>query len=131
MHGEPCFADDWRKNLKVRGILVTDARSLYDHLHKTGSIPHEGQTLLDLLAARELVEDGICEVRWVLHMIADILTKDMKVPAVAERFLSKGELSLIPSAEEAVTESHRHSLRQGQRQRKKERKARTTPNEQP
>ena len=88
MDGEPCFADDWRKDLKIKGVLVTDARSLYDHLHKTGSIPKERQTSLDLLAARELVEDGIGEVKWVsaLHMIADILTKDMKAPAVAARF---------------------------------------------
>ena len=59
MYGEPCFADDWRKELKIPGTLVTDARSLYDHLHKTGSIPKERQFLLELLAARELVEDGI------------------------------------------------------------------------
>ena len=124
IHGEPCFASDWRKGLKIPGILVTDARSLYDHLHKTGSIPRERQTLLDLLAARELVEDGICTVRWVstLHMIADILTKDMKVPAVAERFLNTGELSLVPTEEEAIVESHRQKLRQGQRQRKRDKK---------
>ena len=56
---------------------MTDAKSLYDHLNKTGSIPKERQTLLDLIAVRELVETKTVQVRWVntRHRIADILTK--------------------------------------------------------
>ena len=65
IHGEPSFSDEWRNNLTIPGILVTDAKSLFDHLNKTGSIPRERQTLLDLLAARELVEGSIVKVKWV------------------------------------------------------------------
>jgi hypothetical protein len=34
------------------GNMVTDARSLYDHLCKTGNLPTERQVLLDLLSAK-------------------------------------------------------------------------------
>ena len=58
LHGEPEIQGDWRHRLTVPGFLVTDARSLYDHMHKTGSVPTERQTLIDLLIAKDLVEAG-------------------------------------------------------------------------
>lgn len=125
LYGEPCSADDWRRKLDIMGILVSDVRSLYDHLHKTGSVPKERQTLLDLRSARELVEEGVCKVKCVstLHIIADILTTDMAVPMTAEKFLTEGLLSLIPTEEEeAQNEVHRRELRQGERRREKDRK---------
>ena len=91
IHGEPPMSDDWKYNLKVPGILVTDARSLYDHINKTGSLPSERQTLIDLLVAKDLVEPQAVKVCWVpTTQLADIFTKLMKPPAVAETFLKTG-----------------------------------------
>ena len=44
LYGEPEYGEDWRKKLKVPGNLITDAKSLYDHLGKTGSIPKDRST---------------------------------------------------------------------------------------
>ena len=105
------------------GVLVTDAKSLYDHLHKTGSVPSERQTLIDLLIAKDLHESGAVSIRWVptSYQLADILTKDMSVPPVLQRFLETGQCALVQTAEDAVQEAHRAELRYGQRQRRKER----------
>ena len=54
VHGDPDVSEGWRYRLRVPGVLVTDAKSLYDHLHKTGSVPSERQTLIDLLIAKGL-----------------------------------------------------------------------------
>ena len=52
IYGQPELRDtDWRVHLRVPGILVTDAKSLYDNLQKDGSLPAERQTLLDVLVA--------------------------------------------------------------------------------
>ena len=48
LRGEPECDSDWRRRGRVRGMLITDAKSLFDHLHKKGSIPQERQTLIDL-----------------------------------------------------------------------------------
>ena len=58
LHGEPNMQMDWRMRLKIPGVIVTDAKSLFDHLGKSGSIPTERQTLIDLLVARDLQENG-------------------------------------------------------------------------
>ena len=58
LYGEPDLSGDWRMQLKVPGLVVTDAKSMYDHLSKSGSIPTERQTLIDLLVARDLHENG-------------------------------------------------------------------------
>ena len=55
---------DWRVHLRVPGILVTDAKSLYDHLQEDGSLPAERQTLLDVLVAKDLVEQKCIDIRW-------------------------------------------------------------------
>ena len=79
LFGEPGLHSGWKSQLKVPGIMVTDARSVFDHLKKTGSIPTERQVMLDLLAAKEMVEEGEVKIRWVptQHMLADPLTKVM------------------------------------------------------
>ena len=51
LFGEPENLKDWRYRLKIPGVMVTDAKSLFDHLRTTGSIPKERQTLIDLLVA--------------------------------------------------------------------------------
>ena len=123
LYGEPPTHEEWRYRLKVPGILVTDARSLYDHINKTGSLPSERQTLIDLLVAKDLVEANAVKVCWVptTHQLADMFTKIMKLPSIAESFLKTGQYSLVQTISESQTEDHRASLRQAQRQRRKDR----------
>ena len=57
LYGQPELRyTDWRVHLRVPGILVTDANSLYDNMQKGASLPAERQTLLDVLVAKDLVE---------------------------------------------------------------------------
>ena len=122
LYGEPTITPAWRSELKIPGILVVDARSLYDHLKTTGSIPKERQVMIDLLAARELAETGGIQINWVptTHMLADMLTKSMIPPQLVLQFLKTGILALKPTDEEQGVEDHRAALRRGQRQRRKE-----------
>ena len=124
LHGEPERGPDWRHKLKVAGILITDARSLFDHLNKTGSFPREKQTLIDLLVARDLTEADAVKVVWVptTHMLADKLTKVTGDTPVFEKFMKQGLYCLTQTEEEQEVENRRKELRQGQRQRRKERK---------
>ena len=123
LHGEPETNEDWRHQLKIPGVLVTDARSLFDHIKKTGSLPTERQTLIDLLVARDLVEANAVKVCWVpkTHQLADVFSKLMKPPPVMEKFLKTGFYSLLQTDIEGQGEEHRAALRQAQRQRRKER----------
>ena len=52
IYGEPDYNSSWREKLKIPGIMVTDAASLYDHLHKTGSVPQERQILSFVMTLR-------------------------------------------------------------------------------
>ena len=125
LYGEPeVFAHDWRQKLKIPGICVTDAKSLYDHLSKTGSVPKEKQTLIDLLTARDLAETKAVNLRWMpnRHMLADVLTKKVKPTPVLEKFLYDGLYSGVPTKEEVLSEEYRQELRRAQRQRRKDRK---------
>ena len=121
LHGEPEYTRSWRHKLRVPGIVVTDAKSLYDHLNATGSVPAERQTLIDLLIARDLAENKALEIRWVptMHQLADCLTKMMKVPPTMQKFLTDNTYCLTRSREEQEQEDHLKGLRQGQRQRRK------------
>ena len=65
LYGEPEMGPEWKHQLKIPGVLLTDARSLYDHNNKTGSLPSERQTLVDLLIAPDLTEAKTIIVRWV------------------------------------------------------------------
>eukprot|EP00913_Durusdinium_trenchii_P021409 g20121.t1 len=116
------LSEDWRKDLTVQGYMVTDARSLYDHLGTTGQVPSERQTMLDLMVTREMLETGMFHLRWVptYRQYADGLTKRMVNPLWTE-FSTKGVLSLKETAEEASMEQHRRGLRRAQRERRKKR----------
>ena len=122
MYGEPELASNWRHKLKIPGTLVTDSKSTYDHLTKTGSIPTERQTLIDLLVARDLSENGTVRIVWLpnKHMVADCLTKAVTPNEVYRKLIAKGEYSLVPSEEQQKEEEYRQMLRQGQRKRAKE-----------
>ena len=121
--GEPEYTPEWRHQLLIPGILVTDAKSLYDHLNTTGKIPKEGQTMIDLLVARDLIEAGTVRLCWVptKHMLADVLTKVMKPAEAFVKFRMKQLFSLVRNKGEQDEEQHRLGLRQGQRQRRKAR----------
>ena len=116
------LSEDWRKDLTVQGYMVTDARSLYDHLGTTGQVPSERQTMLDLMVTREMLEASTFHLRWVptYRQYADGLTKRMNNPLWTE-FSAKGLLSLKETQEEARIESHRRDLRKAQRERRKAR----------
>ena len=124
LHGEPSLKGDWRVRLRVSGALVTDAKSMYDHLSKTGSMPTERQTLIDLLVARDLRKRGVVKLKWLSnhHMLADCLTKALNPNEVYRRFCELGLYSLVPTRAHEVQEETRLVLRQGQRERAKERK---------
>ena len=112
--------EQWR-TMQVAGGVVTDARSLYDHLGATGQIPAERQTMLDLMVARHYLEAGAYELFWVpTHkQFGDGLTKKMR-NILWEQFRKNPKLSLKETAEERKLEDHRAKLRKGQRLRRKE-----------
>lgn len=113
---------NWRTSLRVRGGLVTDAKSLYDHLSTTGQLPTERATMLDLLVARENLESGAYELFWVptFRQFADGLTKKMR-DELWIRFCKDRRISLKETKQEKALEEHRQKLRQLQRQRRKAR----------
>ena len=124
LFGEPNLQEDWRLKLKIPGALVTDAKSLFDHMGKIGSLPVSRQTLIDLLVARDLIEQETIKLKWLpnTHMLADILTKAVQPNNVLELFLKTGLFSLVPTRQQESEERHRQALRQGQRERAKARK---------
>ena len=111
---------DWRAKMTVSGTVVTDAKSLYDHLQTTGQIPTERQTMLDLMVARDMLEQNLFVLKWVPthRQHADGLTKAMR-NLLWEEFSQQGTLSLRETTKEATLEAHRRELRKGQRQRRK------------
>ena len=124
LYGEPELAGQWRHKLRIPGILVTDSKSLYDHLITTGSVPTERQTLIDLLVARDLHENGAVAMKWLpnRHMVADVLTKALTPNEVYNDLVRLNRYSLVPTDAQVTEETHRQELRRGQRQRAKERK---------
>ena len=111
---------NWRVECQVKGAIVTDAKSLYDHMNTTGQIPQERQTMLDLLAAKDLLEQDAFRFFWVPthRQFADALTKKMKDLLWIE-YMTKRTISLIQTGDEKALEEHRQRLRQGQRLRRK------------
>ena len=124
IYGEPDLGEHWRHKLRIPGSLITNRKSLYDHLTKTGSVPTERQTRIDLLVARDLSENDTVSIKWLQnkHMVADCLTKATVPNEVYANWVKHGIYSLVPSQAQLVEEKHRQKLRQGQRQRAKERK---------
>ena len=125
IYGEPeDYTNNWREELLVPGIMTTDAASLYDHLNKTGSIPEERQILIDLLTARDMVEEKIVDLKWcpTTHMLADVLTKPMEFTEVQKRLFYENQYSLNPTTEELQTEERRKENRKNQRERAKVRR---------
>lgn len=116
------ISSEWRKEMKIEGGIVTDAKSLYDHLHTTGQVPAERQTMLDLLVAKDMLEQKAYGLYWVpTHkQYADGLTKKMR-NILWEGFCKDNLISLKQTFKEQDIERHRRELRQGQRLRRKAR----------
>ena len=57
-YGKIEVESSWRENLKTAGHLVTDAKSLFDHVKGSSLLAAERQTSLDLLGIRQLVQEG-------------------------------------------------------------------------
>ena len=123
LYGQPDLTRNWPLYLKIPGALVTDAKSLYDHLTKIGSVPTERQTLIDLLYARDLHEHGAIIIKWLpnRHMIADCLTKPLIPNEEYDRFYLEGKFSMVPTEEQVEAEAARLEMRRNQRLRAKER----------
>jgi hypothetical protein len=122
MHGEDKIGADWRKDLIIPGYVVTDARALFDHITTTGSLPAERATMMDLLSAKELIEQALIVMRWVptQHQYADHLTKTMACD-LNRQYLEQGTVCLIQTSADAEKEQHKAALRKAQRERRKER----------
>ena len=120
--GPPEVKSTWKEDLKVAGTVVTDAKALYDHLLKTGHVTAEKQTMLDILAAKQLVESASMGIAWVptFRQFADSLTKDMS-DELFGKFRKEGLLSLRETADDRLVEERRAALRRGQRERRKAR----------
>ncbi len=120
--GPPQIDSQWKSRLRIPGITVTDAKALFDHLMKTGHMTAEKQTMLDILAAKQLIEGTAMKVAWVptFRQMADGLTKDM-VDELFKAFKSKNALCLKETFQDAQIEAHRAGLRKGQRERRKQR----------
>ena len=122
VHGVFEVGAEWRARLRIGGGIVTDAKSLYDHMCTTGQVPSERQTMLDLLVAKDLLEQEVFKLYWVPthRQHADGLTKAMR-NLLWEEYLKKKTISLKETAEEKATEDKRKELRKGQRERRKAR----------
>ena len=121
-YGKLELSAKWRYELRCKGCLVTDARSLHDHMQKTGGVASEKQTALDMLMVKQLVEDQVIGPRWTptWKQIADPLAKEM-VTTLLEKFRKEGLLCLIQTAEDEQEEEYRSGIRRAQRERRKER----------
>eukprot|EP00971_Amphidinium_carterae_P252672 5016376-Amphidinium_carterae.4 len=106
---------EWQKQLldtSQQGVLVTDGKSLFDHLNSSAANPSEKQVMLDLIFVREEVERGLVSVQWVpgSHQV-------MKPTAVICELHRTGMYSLTQGTGEAEEEARKALLRKGQRQR--------------
>ena len=101
------------------GYMVTDAKSLFDHCHKTGGLAQERQTALDLLMVKGLMEKQLLLMKWVptFRQIADSLTKSMK-DVLLTAFKKSGKLCIVGTEEDELLEKKRSMIRKGQRERR-------------
>ena len=81
---------------QIPQVTWTDCRSLYDCLHKEGSIPSERRIALDIYDVRQFLENDYDALEWCStnSMIADPLTKHipMAEATMLREFLDTGLL---------------------------------------
>ena len=117
----------WREKLCCPGYMITDAKSLFDHCHKTGHLAQERQTALDLLMVKGLIENNQLYLRWVptFRQLADSLTKNMK-DVLLTAFKREGQVCIVSTKEDEVIEERRAKIRKGQRERRTARMKKTS-----
>eukprot|EP00439_Symbiodinium_sp_Y106_P070485 s391_g12.t1 len=112
--------NSWREELRCEGHLVTDAKSLFDHVKGSGLLTTERQVSLDILGVRQMIQDGCQGLHWVptWRQHADILTKDM-IDELFGKFRLDGKLNVVQTPSDEKEEERRASLRRAQRVRRK------------
>ena len=110
----------WRAELQVKGHLVSDAKSLFDHVNGSGQLATERQVSLDILAVRQAVQEKLLCLHWVptWRQFADSLTKAM-IDELFSKFRRTGLLNIIQTPADEVEETRRAVLRKAQRMRRK------------
>ncbi|CAE7249975.1 TY1B-ER1, partial [Symbiodinium sp. KB8] len=103
--GAVTTSSTWRQEIRARGHLVTDARSLYDHVHGSNQLAAERQTSLDILGIRQMVQEGMVSLHWVptWRQYGDCLTKPME-DLLYVRFKNDGCLNVKQSPADAKEE---------------------------
>ncbi|CAK9031574.1 unnamed protein product, partial [Durusdinium trenchii] len=83
----------------------------FDHVLKTGHLTAERQTMLDILAAKQLIEQAHMMVAWVptWRQFADGWTEDM-VDELFSEFKSQGMVCLRETVEDRQWEARRADL---------------------
>ena len=121
-HGYLEVSPEWKSELTIPGYLVTDAKSLFDHVHGSSLLASERQTSLDILSVRQLIQEGHLKLFWVptWKQYGDMLTKSMQ-DVLFRSFRKKGCLCLVESDEDQAEEARRAGVRKGQRERRKAR----------
>ena len=122
LFGKLDISSNWRREIRTKGCLITDAKGLHDHLHKTGGVATERQAALDMLLMKQLIEDEVVGLKWTptWRQLADPLTKDMS-GSLLEVFKESAEICLIQTASDAKEEERRVGIHRAQRERRKER----------
>jgi hypothetical protein len=74
--------------MSIPQVSLVDARSLRDHLHKTGAMPTEKRVGLDLADVREWLDRGDY-LHWVPtgYMLVDAFTKHFAETPLLDHFL--------------------------------------------
>jgi hypothetical protein len=90
---------NYQQRLKSRkGILVVDAKSLYDYLNRdTGRLPSDKRLGIDLRLVQSYLQQSTWSVRWVSgpQQLADSLTKEGEDGAYLKHVLKTGKFQLI------------------------------------
>lgn len=122
LYGKLDLSSSWRQELVTPGCLITDAKGLHDHLHKTGGTASEKQAALDMMLMKQQIEEGTIGLKWTptWKQVADPLTKDMSV-TLLEDLKKINKVCLIQTPDDEAEEQRRAGLRKAQRERRKSR----------
>ena len=107
---------DWPEAIRRRKrVYVTDAKSVYDYLHKDAtSTSTDKRMAIEGALLRETVRQEGAAVRWVdgMQNIADVLTKATADKTFLKQFLRDGMISLVQSPENRALKEKKRSERQ-------------------
>ena len=115
IHGNALSVTDWGEDhMPMR--LMTDCKSLYDHISKEGSLPDGRWTAIHICALREVIsagpqrDDAKASLRWVNseRQLADGLAKE----GLGDRMRSVLDKSVIRLHELSAQETKRRAKEQ-------------------